>query len=127
MVASLPARPTGTIEEGLLVLGGPSRNVGLLDWPPRSEHPTSLAEVTAALGSDASRRVSWTLTGGEITLRADLPELLSAVAEVTNAGPGLWTDGLSLGDAPAVDRLRRAGLARARITFCCARADAHDW
>ncbi|MCP4918825.1 MAG: radical SAM protein [Proteobacteria bacterium] len=61
-------------------------------------------------------------TGGEPTLRADLPELISA-----SPGAGLVTDGLALQSPAALSMLRRRGLTAARIQLHSARPDAHDW
>ena len=61
----------------------------------------------------------WMLTGGEPTLRADLPALLS--------GGGLRTDGLLLGRPGVLAALKRAGLERVRIRLHSSRPDAHDW
>lgn len=92
-----------------------------LPEPPPPDPPiTSLA----ALVSGSERRV-W-LTGGEATLRADLPELIRAVSA---RGPsvGLVTDALPLAKEGALGPLLAAGLDRVRVVLHAARADAHDW
>ncbi len=120
------AQVAGAQQDTLLVLGGPRRPGGLLDWPPSSVSGATLADVRRLLAQPGLGSSSLTLVGGEVTLRADLLELVVAAAE-SGIQPGIWTDGLSLGTAEAAGRLRDAGLARVRITFCSARTDAHDW
>jgi hypothetical protein len=55
-------------------------------------------------------------TGGEPTLRADLPELLSA-AETNGQVTGILTDGLRLADQAYLDTLLGTGLDHAMIVF----------
>ena len=62
------------------------------------------------------------LTGGEPSLRADLPTLLAV------AGPsGMRTDGLLLSRPSVLAALKKAGLSRVRIVIHSSRPDAHDW
>ena len=62
------------------------------------------------------------LVGGEPTLRADLPELVRALAAQQ---PVLVTDGAALGSPVALAAL--AGLSALRVVMTSARADANDW
>ncbi len=88
--------------------------------------PERLDEVASPLraGADiladiAAAGSHWMLTGGEPTLRADLPALL--------AGGGLRTDGLLLSRPGVLTGLKRAGLQRVRVRIHSSRPDAHDW
>ncbi|MDG1479811.1 MAG: radical SAM protein [Myxococcota bacterium] len=85
-----------------------------------------LDEVAAPLraGADVLADIAdagphWMLTGGEPTLRSDLPALLT--------GGGLRTDGLLLGRPGVLAGLKRAGLQRVRVRIHSSRPDAHDW
>jgi radical SAM protein with 4Fe4S-binding SPASM domain len=63
-------------------------------------------------------------TGGEPTLRADLPELI-AHAESLGQITGLNTNGRRLADARFLDRLVEAGLDHVQITVESSEADVH--
>ena len=66
------------------------------------------------------------LTGGEPTLRGDLPALISALVAV-GASPWLDTDGAALGTAAAWAPLLHAGLAGVRLRVHALVAEAHDY
>ena len=67
------------------------------------------------------------LSGGEPTLRKDLPALLTALHESGAPRLGIATDGLVLSSEKAVQFLKKSGLKRVRIGFHSGRTDAHDW
>jgi MoaA/NifB/PqqE/SkfB family radical SAM enzyme len=83
----------------------------------------SIRELAEALEPSAGR--VW-LTGGEPTLRADLPELVGALA-ARGHRPGLVSDALALTSEGALDSLVSAGLSAVRVVLHAARPDAHDW
>ncbi len=91
---------------------------------PEPAPPDPSVAHLAALVTGRERRV-W-LSGGEPTLRADLPELIRAIAA---RGPavGLVTDALPLAQERALAPLMAAGVDRVRVVLHAARADAHDW
>jgi len=64
-------------------------------------------------------------TGGEPTLRADLPELI-AHAEHNGQITGLNTNARRLSDAPYVEELVQAGLDHVQITVESSEAEVHD-
>ena len=64
-------------------------------------------------------------TGGEPTLRADLPELI-AYAEKNGQITGINTNGRKLKDPAYLQRLVDAGLDHAQITFDLHRPEVHD-
>ena len=66
------------------------------------------------------------LTGGEPTLRADLPALLAALREAGSV-PLLDTDGAALGAPRAWSALTAAGLAGVRLRVHALQPDAHDY
>ena len=66
------------------------------------------------------------LSGGEPTLRGDLPAIVSALVAV-GASPWLDTDGAALGTAAAWAPLLRAGLAGVRLRVHALVAEAHDY
>ncbi len=89
--------------------------------------PRLHAEPDAARVAEAAAgHAAVLLTGGEPTLRADLPRLLAACAEA-GAAVRIRTDGLALGRAAALAPLQRAGLTGLRVLLASARRDAHDW
>ncbi len=93
-------------------------------WPDLPD--PSLPDVVARL-ADYPEAWGWTLSGGEPTIRADLPDLIAALRSAGAPCLGLATDGWALTRDPVVDRLRAEGLQRVRIPLHCGRADAHDW
>jgi hypothetical protein len=76
-------------------------------------------------GQAATETPLW-LTGGEPCLRADLPALISALAQ-TGFRVGMVSDGETLASPGALEALRDAGLQALRFGLHSARADAHDW
>ncbi|HSQ36101.1 MAG TPA: radical SAM protein, partial [Candidatus Binatia bacterium] len=64
-------------------------------------------------------------TGGEPTLREDLPELI-AYAEDLGLITGLLTNGVRLAEAPFVARLKEAGLDYVQITLESQRPEIHN-
>jgi len=64
-------------------------------------------------------------TGGEPTLREDLPDLV-AYAEELGLVTGLNSNGRKLADAAAVERLKEVGLDHVQITLESAEAAIHD-
>ncbi len=98
-----------------IAIGGADRSAGRLDGAPGpARSGADIAADIAAAGGP------WMLTGGEPTLRADLPALLSG-------GGGIRTDGLPLAQPGVLAALERAGLRRVRLRIHSSRPDAHDW
>ncbi len=64
-------------------------------------------------------------TGGEPTLREDLPALIE-YAEDLGLITGLLTNGVRLADAPFVDRLKKAGLDYVQVTLESQREEIHN-
>jgi hypothetical protein len=96
----------------------------VLDPPPDPEIAALLTLArTIQNGAGASPLF---VTGGEPTLRGDLPELIGALASAGHA-VCLACDGLALAAEGAAEPLILAGLGRVRVTLHAARADAHDW
>lgn len=95
-------------------IGGATRAPERLD-----EEASPLRAGADILADIAAAGSHWMLTGGEPTLRADLPALL--------AGGGLRTDGLLLSRPGVLTGLKRAGLQRVRVRIHSSRPDAHDW
>ncbi len=119
--------PTAQAPEIRLVSGARHRllgklDVGLDEVPP---DPT-LAEIVEA-ARPWTQASGWMLTGGEPTLRADLPKLVRALSEAGAPRLGLVTDGLALAAPKVPTMLAELGLKRVRIILAGARADAHDW
>lgn len=99
-------------------IGGRVRHPSRLDdVAPAPDRP--LDDIAAAAADAGSAGIF--LTGGEPTLRADLPQLLRALD-----GAGMRTDGWAL-SAGVVRGLRGDGLAGVVIPLHSARAAAHDW
>ncbi|NOY28365.1 MAG: hypothetical protein GXP62_21105 [Oligoflexia bacterium] len=112
----------------LVLAAGRLRDRGRLDLPaalPVADPPID-AILATVLAQNAA--LIW-LGGGEPTLRADLPALLSAVRAVLAEDRllGLWSDGLALASPAVVAMLQSHGLDRVRIPWHAARSDAHDW
>ena len=97
---------------------GPAR----LDDPELDAPDPSIASLTARAASLPSALTSIVLTGGEPTLRADLPALLTSLPNAT-----LRTDGHALTASATLRDLRAAGLGKLRVVLHSARTDAHDW
>ncbi len=102
------------------------RQLGRLDshWSGETAHPT-LDELKAATVS-APPAHRWLLSGGEPTVRPDLPALIQTLAKYAPK-LGMRTDGLLLSRAGIADHLAEAGLSFVRIPLHSGRADAHDW
>jgi len=81
--------------------------------------------LLAARTAPIADRDLW-LTGGEPTLRADLPQLLRALTD-RGSSPALRSDGLGLASDTALGPLIDAGLGRLRVFLHSTRPDAHDW
>lgn len=111
-----------------------ARALGRLDraFPDREDPPVERLVELIRLAQDPSfcaKRISPTrpgppawFSGGEPTLRPDLPRLIAALPEL-----GLATDGLALADERIAAGLRDRGLHDVRIGLHSARTDAHDW
>ena len=93
-----------------------------LDPPPPDPAIAELVEIGRALPAGAAL---W-LTGGEPTLRADLPALIAALSQC-GVRVGLCSDGLALPVAGALAPLLASGLSSVRLGLHAARGDAHDW
>ena len=105
---------------------GQDRKPGRLDSPWTEEGPLPTVEQVQAAVASAPEARCWLLSGGEPTLRPDLPKLIETVAS-TAPVLGMRTDGLLL-NRPGIDQqLSNAGLKMVRIPLHCGRADAHDW
>jgi MoaA/NifB/PqqE/SkfB family radical SAM enzyme len=103
------------------------RQIGLIDaipWPEVPDPP--IVELVAlAVGIDGAW--GWTISGGEPTTRADLPDLIRALRDAGAPRLGLATDGLALTRKRVVSDLKKDGLERVRFPFHSGRVDAHDW
>ena len=89
------------------------------------EAPGAVDPPLGALRDAAGDAGRLTLAGGEPTLRADLPALISALGAGRDLG--LHTDGLALSQPRVLRGLAAAGLRRLRVDVYAARRDAHDW
>ena len=82
------------------------RGLDPLGWPS-GDVPTLLSLEQTCKGSSAS--LHW-LSGGEPTLRPDLPDVIETLSE---QGPiGLDTDGLALTQTAVLQTLKASGLQR---------------
>jgi uncharacterized radical SAM superfamily Fe-S cluster-containing enzyme len=89
-------------------------------FPGATSADPSLAELTARLSRlvAAEGAVNLQLSGGEPTVRADLPELVAAATTVGFTFVQLNTNGLRLAAEPGyAERLREAGLASVFLQF----------
>jgi MoaA/NifB/PqqE/SkfB family radical SAM enzyme len=118
--------------EVALVVTGRQRRPGRLDRhmdpAPPDPSPETLRALWAGWEGSAGRegRASGLLlTGGEPTLRPDLPALLAALSAAPRLG--LHTDAQALAAPRVLAALVGAGLRRLRIDVHAARKDAHDW
>ncbi len=98
-------------------------DVAVEDPPP----DPSFEAVVAAVAPWVSSAQGVVLTGGDPTLRADLPRLLGALQQAGAPYLGVETDGALLSRGGVAERLAALGLARVRVRLHSARADAHDW
>lgn len=103
----------------LLPVLGRRRGDERLDWPQSDAVPGVAALVAAA---EAAPPGALWLSGGEPTLRKDLPQLIEALPAA-----GFDTDGLALRDERVARSLRQCGLKRVRIALHSGHAAAHDW
>jgi len=99
-----------------------------LDGVADGSLPDPPLDTLAALAAGAPAGPLW-LTGGEPTLRPDLPRVIAAVraAREDDAPLGLVTDGLALAHPGRLKALRGAGIDRLRVLVHSLRPDAHDW
>ena len=102
-------------EPVLIDIGGAPRHPERLDVLTRPSLSTAVVQSSIHAADGA-----WMLTGGEPTLRADLPKLLAG-------GGGMRTDGELLARRGVLPALQRAGLRRVRLRIHSSRPDAHDW
>ena len=109
-----------------LVVHPARRAPGHTDWPGTTALPVpSLDSVVAAATEHRPSGVTW-LSGGEPTLRHDLPQLITRLAELGHT-VGLDSDGLALVQPRVVAALRAAGLSWLRLPMHSIIAGAHDW
>ena len=110
-----------------LLAAGSLRSLGHVDTP--LVHALSDPPIPALLDvlPDPGSVSGVLLSGGEPTLRKDLPDLLGEMAEKLTPRLGMATDGLILSSDKSVQFLMDKGLKRVRIGFHSGRADAHDW
>lgn len=86
-------------------------------WESKHTGELTFDEVVAALGQLRGIGVEEVMfTGGEPTLRKDLPEMVAAAREAGFSQIGMTTNGLSLGGT-RIDRLLEAGLTEAVLSF----------
>jgi hypothetical protein len=117
----------------LLVVHGAGRARGRLDDLHEPGLPPAQTMELERFVEDATARNAGSrplLSGGEPTLRADLPRLIEIVAQACariGETAGLRSDGAALGERRVLRGLMERGLGRLRIPFHSARADAHDW
>jgi len=93
----------------------------LSDW---ADGPDPTLDELLARAADMQR--PFAVSGGEPTLRPDLPALIAGLA-ATSQPWRLVTDALPMRSAAAVATLHQAGLRAVRIRLHAPRADAHDW
>mgnify|MGYP000489129614 CR=1 FL=1 len=102
------------------------RAPGHTDWPGDTTSPVpALAELVEAANANRPAGITW-LSGGEPTLRSDLPQLVRALSEAGHT-VGLDTDGLALTRIDVVKVLQQAGLTHLRLSLHSTIPDAHDW
>jgi MoaA/NifB/PqqE/SkfB family radical SAM enzyme len=109
-----------------LVVHPARRSAGHTDWPGSAELPVPpLDDVIAAAEAHRPAGIVW-LGGGEPTLRADLPRLISELS-ARGFAVGLDTDGLALVKPAVLAGLKERGLAWLRLPLHSVIAAAHDW
>jgi len=116
-MSNLPSTP-----ETLVVVSTRLRDPGQLDAPWTTEAEPSIDAIKTAL-SKTSTAGTIVFGGGEPTLRADFPSLVSLIPD----NGVLATDGLALHKKPLVKALTERGLQAVRIPVHSARPDAHNW
>jgi hypothetical protein len=117
--------PTPEHPEIRIFAHGIWRTHGQLDREDEPRSPSADDILMSAADTLSASR--WWLTGGEPTLRPDLPALLSTLHSAGAPPLGLVTDGQALTSEAVVAALGKAGLAAVRIQLHSGRADAHDW
>lgn len=123
---------SGEVEEAgkpdiRLLAAGSIRSLGLLDTPLLDAIQDPSAQSLIEVLPDSSAMSGLLLSGGEPTLRKDLPDLLTKLSDQLTPRLGIATDGLVLSSDKAVQFLMDRGLKRVRINFHSGRTDAHDW
>lgn len=121
------AQPDLHRPEVRLVVSGRSRVPSRVQRVPWPSAPEPTLDALVARVDEVPDAWGWTLSGGEPTLRADLPELVRALAKAGAARLGLATDGLALARPDVVASLADWGVERVRIGLHSARVDANDW
>jgi organic radical activating enzyme len=109
----LPARSTSSVSH---LVVEPTYRCNLecpLCFTHRHGEDLTIGEIAAGIDGHQGRVVS--ISGGEPTLRDDLPEIVRLVARRNI--PLLATNGLRLADRAYVDELRRAGLRHVTFSF----------
>ena len=115
-----------------LVVHPARRAAGHTDWPVAETEPElaelpvpSLDALAHAADTHRPAGITW-LSGGEPTLRADLPEL---IARLHGSGHtvGLDTDGLALHQPRVLQALHDRGLRWLRLPLHSMLPAAHDW
>jgi len=102
------------------------RAPGHTDWPGDPSLPVpSLQELVTAANTNRPSGITW-LSGGEPTLRPDLPALIRALADDGHT-VGLDTDGLALARPGPAKVLKDAGLTHLRLPLHSLAPEAHDW
>jgi len=125
--ATAVTAPNANQPEIRLVVSATPRREGRLNWLPWPEVAEPSWPGLADQVAQHPTAWGWTLSGGEPTLRADLPDLVRALVDADAPRPGLATDGLALLGPGVAASLARAGLTRIRVPLHSARSDAHDW
>ena len=97
------------------------RGLDPLGWPTGTGPTLSSLEQTCQTAAES--RI-W-LSGGEPTLRPDLPKVIETLGSIRPIG--LDTDGLALTQTATLQTLKERGLQRVRIGLHSSQSDAHDW
>ena len=97
------------------------RGLDPLGWP--SGTAPTLADLERVCQT-SSASLHW-LSGGEPTLRPDLPKVIETLSEQSPIG--LDTDGLALTQTAVLRTLMVHGLKKIRISLHSSQSDAHDW
>jgi MoaA/NifB/PqqE/SkfB family radical SAM enzyme len=86
----------------------------------------STAEVFAIIEEARERCDEIVLTGGEVTIRRDLPEVVAHAASLGYRVIQLQTNGRVLGNARAIERLAKAGVTEVSPAIHGPTAEVHD-